>query len=264
MIAEGSLRNPALFTGENPVVWDISLEYIDFVRKYPCPVNYVRGHVFKMCHHALCVHQEARAQLADAKNLEEVAIAVRLLARVCRDSCDHLAKVDDTCTLPFRHWICQPYVRPLVAPVKEVAEPAPAEETAVTDVPVMSKKQMKRLLKRKHAPQLDGLLSPNEKAERLLAFKHERKKTVWAKCVNCGNVAASKCVFESCKRCCKRRALEVRTVSCHLHKVYSEKEEQHQLNKSKRPKVAAAAAGVGGGKENGRNPSSAEEPPCEK
>ena len=55
MIAEGSLRNPCLFSGIDPVVWDVTSEYLDFVDRYPCPLSYVRGHVFKMCQHALQV-----------------------------------------------------------------------------------------------------------------------------------------------------------------------------------------------------------------
>jgi len=50
MVAEPNLYNPALFSGQNPSVWDIGNEYLDFVEKHPCSFAAIRAHVFKIFH----------------------------------------------------------------------------------------------------------------------------------------------------------------------------------------------------------------------
>lgn len=80
MVAESHLTNPALFqgfvdfgyifllylnssieswsseiAGENPSVYEIVKEYISYVNIYPCPISFVRSHLFKLWVHALKV-----------------------------------------------------------------------------------------------------------------------------------------------------------------------------------------------------------------
>ncbi|KAM6317690.1 tRNA-dihydrouridine(16/17) synthase [NAD(P)(+)]-like isoform 2-T2 [Podargus strigoides] len=84
MSAEGNLHNPALFEGRNPLVWEMAEEYLEIVQKYPCPLSFVRAHLFKLWHHTLQVYQQLREELAKVKTLEGIVDVNRELKLRCQ------------------------------------------------------------------------------------------------------------------------------------------------------------------------------------
>ncbi|KAK2091822.1 tRNA-dihydrouridine(16/17) synthase [NAD(P)(+)]-like protein [Saguinus oedipus] len=108
--AEGNLHNPALFEGWSPAVWELAEEYLDIMREHPCPLSYVRAHLFKLWHHMLQAHQQLREELAKVKTLEGIAAVSQELKMRCQEEISRQEGAKPAGDLPF-HWICQPYVQ---------------------------------------------------------------------------------------------------------------------------------------------------------
>ena len=227
MIAEGSLHNPALFTGKTPIAWEIALEYLEFAEKYPpCPLSYVRGHVFKICHHGLQRHTGARSKLSDAKSLNEMKEAVIDLRNACKSTC-WLQEVVDS-TLPLSHWLCQPYVRP--PPSSKTLQTSNDGKTEVENsIGTISKKKMKKLLKRGHDISDLYALEPSEKATKIANLLYKPPKPEYMKCAQCGNPGGIKCIFKRCKPCCKTRMKESK-LRCSYHSNFKRGERKSSPN----------------------------------
>ena len=85
MTAEGNLYNPAIFDlsykDKPPNCWEMCTEYLDLVDRYPCPLSYSRGHVFKMLHHLLQMPEnfDVREIVAKAKSKQAFRDAVAII-----------------------------------------------------------------------------------------------------------------------------------------------------------------------------------------
>ncbi|GFT06399.1 hypothetical protein TNCV_3355481 [Trichonephila clavipes] len=190
----------------------MSLEYLEFVKLYTCPLSYVRGHIFKLCHHCLVLEEnkEIRQKIATASSTEEFTTAILEL----KNKYESQTTVNDTTILtekyglPFPPWICQPYVRP--PPVtgtpkqntdkkieSKTAEGSAAEKRSISEN-VLSRKKLKKL--QKNPEKQFGI-----------------KKFIFEKCQNCLNPKGSKCSYELCKSCCRKKSLN-ELLDCVGHK----------------------------------------------
>lgn len=268
MSAEGNLYNPCLFEGRNPTAWEMALEYLELAEKFPCPTSYVRGHLFKLFQHCLCLPEnfELRSDLATGSNLSDFRSTVLQL----RDR--YLPFHEGTKTWPgdtgigynliLPPWICQPYVRitpeehlkKLVdkqnrnADVNQFEEESGSAEAEKenqdgiamkrpregsvesTDSKNMSKKNMKKLRKLQH--------NPNKNF-------HSRRGV--DKCVDCPNPVGSKCDYRLCKACCRTKCyLENRDCVGHRILIKTRREKAREYAALEQLKVEDQSDGARG------------------
>ncbi|XP_054616598.1 tRNA-dihydrouridine(16/17) synthase [NAD(P)(+)]-like isoform X3 [Dunckerocampus dactyliophorus] len=200
MSAEGNLHNPALFEGCSPPVWEMAEEYLEVVKQHPpCNLSYVRAHLFKLWHHTLQIHQDLREELAKVKTMESLANVSTQLRLRCQDE---IAKGKDTekeSSLPFPHWICQPYVRP---PPKDPAAKGNGQESEAK----------KTVCQKRVLEDSDGATQTLSKNKLKKRSRNPNKnfcpdqKPKYIKCEQCGNPKGNKCVFNLCRGCCKKKS----------------------------------------------------------
>ncbi|XP_072168151.1 tRNA-dihydrouridine(16/17) synthase [NAD(P)(+)]-like [Diadema setosum] len=212
MSAEGNLHNPALFEGTYPPVWTVAEEYVSLVKAYPCPLSYVRGHLFKLWHHSLLVNSDLRIELAKAKSLGECEnICSRLRAR-CEEEASQQPETADNGKRP--HWLCQPYFRPS----PEQMEQSRAERNRKRPLALinedfnsegLSKNQLKKRIRNPRAT-------------------FHVKPAKYEKCAKCANPRGKKCVFEQCRACCKHTAHKA-MADCPGHNLLFKSKQERRL-----------------------------------
>lgn len=212
MSAEGHLCNPALFADLQPANWQMAIEYLDLVNKYPCPLSYARGHMFKLLHFVLQIKENSgiRDIVARGQSLGEFRKAVLLI----KDKYEpyhlglkeyHLDPELDIFKLKFPPWICQPYVRP------------PPEEHL--------KKMEMDLIKSKRPPaplpsNQDGLSkNKQKKLERNPNKTFGKPRENCKLCLSCPNPCGTKCDKQLCKKCCKNKCF-TESLDCEGHKIW--------------------------------------------
>ncbi|XP_048466820.1 tRNA-dihydrouridine(16/17) synthase [NAD(P)(+)]-like [Rhincodon typus] len=190
MSAEGNLHNPALFEGRKPPVWEMAEEYLEIVNQYPCPLSFVRAHLFKLWHHTLQVYHELREELAKVKTLEAIVEVNKELKRKCLAEISNWKEEEaQENKLPLPHWICQPYVRP-----------GPKDVNSVNgEKHVRGKSCGKRSLEEE-----DGNLELLSKNKQKKKARNPNKsfdtsvKPKYVKCEQCGNPKVNLCLFMCC------------------------------------------------------------------
>lgn len=193
MTAEGNLYNPALFSGNEPYVWEMGEQYLDLVDHFPCALSAVRGHLFKLWHHGLSIHTDIRERLSKAGSLNEMKGINNDLKKASKNDEIKTHESVDPDKKPY--WICQPYIR-------SKADKNLKNEESKDDKNSLSKKQMKKILKK----QQKQLKKPAEGS-----FK-------WDRCKKCKvNPKGRKCVYTLCRTCCREKTF-TEQVNCASHR----------------------------------------------
>uniref|UniRef100_T1J1T2 tRNA-dihydrouridine(16/17) synthase [NAD(P)(+)] n=1 Tax=Strigamia maritima TaxID=126957 RepID=T1J1T2_STRMM len=185
MIAEGSLYNPTLFENRNLPVWETALEYLEIATEYPCPMSFIRGHLFKLFHHCLQLseNRDLQEELAQAGNMHDFrSVTCKLRDRFPRTE-NHHQNQSLPFQLPLPVFICQPYVRPSDSDTKMKETTGQKRQMDVDTT--LSRRKLKKLLKH-----------PNRCVDK-------KTKEEYKICQSCCNPKGAKCSFNMCKACCK-------------------------------------------------------------
>jgi len=239
MTAEGNLTNPALFTGLHPTVWDISLEYLELAEKFPCPLSFIRGHLFKILHHMFQIrtNSDLREIIAKGHSIEEFRVAVnglkeRYLKYHLREQ--HFIEPEELKMFNLKHppWVCQPYVRPppevYLEKMRKIAQEEKKEraeskleenkrsascETDQDQEEIQMSKSKRKKLEKK------------EQKERWKMLNQQKAEYQSCTSSDCNNPCSQKCESLLCRRCCREKATKEPTI-CEVHKVYKRSKER--------------------------------------
>ncbi|XP_012272901.1 tRNA-dihydrouridine(16/17) synthase [NAD(P)(+)]-like isoform X2 [Orussus abietinus] len=201
MSAEGNLYNPYIFEGRYPPSWEPALEYLELLERYPAPSSYIRGHLFKLFQHTLCLAENAeqRSQLARSSTIESFRKVVNALKERYLPYYEgrliwQEEKNDYNLELP--PWLCQPYVRDSPedhlskVEAKKIESNTPVKRKITDeDGNPISRKRMKKLRRISRRP-----IRP--------AVSTKRGSDL---CNNCPNPLGFKCEYKLCRQCCRNK-----------------------------------------------------------
>ncbi|CAH1108212.1 unnamed protein product [Psylliodes chrysocephalus] len=220
MTAEGNLYNPALFLGQNPPAWIPAKEYLDLADKYPCPLSYVRGHLFKLFHHILSIpsNNNLRIRLGAANTMNQFRIIIDEIRdmyepyheglKLWEHSTDNYSQ-----NIALPPWLCQPYVRD--TPEDHIKKVEDKKKEAEQREKLDNKREYEdsegRTISRKKMKRLRRISRRPEKPENM----HERSME---KCTECVNPLGSKCLYRLCKKCCKDKCY-IENLDCKGHRI---------------------------------------------
>ncbi|KAG4070777.1 hypothetical protein HA402_011003 [Bradysia odoriphaga] len=244
MTAEGNLHNPCFFERVVPLTWDVASEYINLVEQYPCPVSYIRGHLFKLFHHLmnLKTNSEIREALAVAnkpnefrdviKALEDKFLPFHLGDKVYSDEpCSYdteFRSQEISFNLNLPPWLCQPYIRLEPNEHKRIQaekfqkaiDPATVKrEFFDSDGNKISRKLSKKLKRLNRRPTQRTATTKSDRNFELCSF-------------DLINPVGLKCVFKLCKICCRDKCY-TENVDCVGHKFLIQQRRAFKENNSK-------------------------------
>jgi len=219
MSAEGNLHNPAIFQEGEYKNYEMAQEYLDIVKSYPASKSCVRGHLFKIFHHSLVIHQDLRTVLAVCDSHEDFEKFVEeIKARIVLDEQRTDVSLDElnrTPPVPLRypHYICQPYRRPAASAIQR--DELKTEERE--DVVHLQRKRLREAAEEELLK--DGKVVSKNKLKKLMRNPKktfESKKIKFPQCPKCRNPSGATCVFELCRTCCRKMPLDKRS-QCKAH-----------------------------------------------
>ncbi|CAI9742258.1 tRNA-dihydrouridine16/17 17 synthase NADP+-like [Octopus vulgaris] len=218
MSAEGNLHNPALFNGINPPIWEVAEEYMKMVDAYPCPMSYIRGHLFKMFHHAIQIHADIREEVAKGKTVECFKMATQLMRERCLRDIERIKEdpsISYKPSLPHPYWICQPYVRPDPSELNTQSKKQKGENNSDSG---SDKSKLKRPLGELSIE--DSNLS-KKKLKKKMRYPKKCFDVTWKikyeRCGLCANPKGQKCCYGLCRNCCRNKAF-VERLDCIGHR----------------------------------------------
>ncbi|XP_060832829.1 tRNA-dihydrouridine(16/17) synthase [NAD(P)(+)]-like isoform X7 [Bombus pascuorum] len=202
MSAEGNLYNPYIFEARYPPSWEPALEYLDLVERYPAPPSYIRGHLFKLFQHTLCLaeNKEERENLARNSTMESFRNVVYALRD--RYLPYHEGRLiwqekmsDHNLKLP--PWLCQPYIRHL-------------PEENVQKLEIERIETQNETVKRKFRDEEGNEISRKRlKKLKRIARRPNRPAIIVKRgsdlCCDCPNPVSLKCVHKLCRQCCRNK-----------------------------------------------------------
>ncbi|GAB1611314.1 tRNA-dihydrouridine(16/17) synthase [NAD(P)(+)]-like [Argonauta hians] len=227
MSAEGNLHNPALFSGTNPPIWEMAEEYMKMVDVYPCSMSHIRGHLFKMFHHAIQIYPDIREEVAKGRTVECFKAATQLMRERCLKDIDRM-KDDPSLpcklNLPHPYWICQPYVRPdpstlnIPASRKDKNSGSGGCGGGDNSDSGSDKSKLKRPLGELSLE--DGNLS-KKKLKKKMRYPKKCFDASWKikyeRCGLCANPKGQKCCYGLCRSCCRDKT-SIEKLDCIGHR----------------------------------------------